>query len=110
MKRASSITHMKDSFVHSRIDKNDKARVSFILDEIGLNVSDAIRLFLKQVIIRKGLPFSVCIPNAQTIAAMESAEKGEDLEPVTLEQLHSQFQAYRKKPVKALKKKRSSKK
>ncbi len=94
----------KDSFVHSRIDEDVKEKASFILDTIGLSVSDAIRLFLKQVIMKRGMPFPVRIPNAQTIAAMNASDKGEGLEEVTLLQLHKQFQAERKKTVKRKKK------
>lgn len=88
---------IKSGFVHSRIDEDIKEQASFILEKIGLNVSDAIRLFLKQVVMRKGMPFPVCIPNAETIEAIESADRGEDLEGITLDQLRKQFQNERKK-------------
>jgi DNA-damage-inducible protein J len=87
----------KNGFVHSRIDENIKEQASFILGKIGLNVSDAIRLFLNQVVMRKGMPFPVCIPNAETINALESADRGEGLEEVTLDQLREQFETERKK-------------
>ncbi len=87
----------KSSFVHSRIDEDIKEQASFILEKIGLNVSDAIRLFLNQVVMRKGMPFPVCIPNEETIAAMESADRGEGLEEVTIDQLRAQFKNGRKK-------------
>lgn len=111
MKHTEPGTHLettKRSFVHSRIDENIKEQASFILEKIGLNVSDAIRLFLNQVVMRKGMPFPVSIPNAETIAAMESAEKGEDLEEITLEQLRAEFKSERKK-IKVHKKKKGNK-
>jgi len=40
---------------------------------LGISTTEAIRLFLKQVQLHKGLPFPVLIPNAQTIAAMKEA-------------------------------------
>ena len=49
---------------------------------------------------RKGLPFAVRIPNAQTITAMEAAGSNKDLEEITLKQLHQQFQTERKKSAK----------
>ncbi len=106
MKHRSHTEPTKSGFVHSRIDGDIKEQASIILEKIGLNVSDAIRIFLHQVIMRKGMPFPVCIPNAETIAAMESANKGEDLEEVTLDQLRTQFQAERKKMIKHKKKKK----
>lgn len=87
---------IKRGFVHSRIDVITKEKASEILDKLGLNVSDAIRIFLNQVVLRNGMPFAVRIPNKATIAAMESADKGEDLEEVTIDQLRSQFQHERK--------------
>lgn len=97
---------MKSGFVHSRIDEDIKEQASLILEKIGLNVSDAIRLFLNQVVMRKGIPFPVCIPNAETIAAMESADREEDLEEVTLDQLRTQFKTERKRITKQKKKKK----
>ena len=96
MKYATHPVESKQSFVHSRINNDIKEQASLILDKIGLNVSDAIRLFLNQVVMRKGIPFSVNIPNAETIAAMGSADRGEDLEEVTLDQLRLEFQNERK--------------
>lgn len=89
----------KLGFVHSRISERIKGEASQILNKVGLNVSDAIRLFLNQVVLKKGIPFPVCIPNEETISAMESADKGEGLEKVTLEKLRSQFQNERKKKI-----------
>jgi len=44
-----------------------------VLAECGLNLSDAIRLFLRQVVAHQGLPFEVRTPNAVTVAAMKAA-------------------------------------
>lgn len=43
---------------------------------MGLNVSEAMRLMLTRVAKEKKLPFEPLIPNAQTIAAMREARKG----------------------------------
>jgi DNA-damage-inducible protein J len=112
MKHTGSSVHLettKRGYVHSRIDETIKEQASFILDKIGLNVSDAIRLFLNQVVMRKGMPFPVSIPNAETIAAMESSEKGEDLEEITIEQLRAEFKSERKN-IRAHKKKNKNNK
>ena len=39
-------------------------------------MSDAIRLFLRQVVAQNGLPFLVKAPNAKTLAAIEEVESG----------------------------------
>jgi DNA-damage-inducible protein J len=46
---------------------------------LGLNASDAIRVFYRQVVLRKGLPFDVAIPNKATRRAMRDIQEGRDL-------------------------------
>ena len=41
---------MKDAVIRARIDAGLKARASEVLASCGLEVSDALRLFLKQVV------------------------------------------------------------
>ena len=74
---------MADSVVRSRIDPVVKLEADRILREMGITLSDGIRLFLIQVIAEKALPFKVKIPNKKTIAAMEAARKGK-VENITL--------------------------
>jgi DNA-damage-inducible protein J len=42
--------------------------------KIAISTTEAIRLFLKQVELHKGLPFRVSIPNKETVAALMEAE------------------------------------
>ena len=67
------LSTIKTTDVRSRIEPDLKDRASEVLAECGLNLSDAIRLFLRQVVARQGLPFEVRIPNATTLAAMKEA-------------------------------------
>ncbi len=50
---------MKRSVVRARIDENLKAEASAILESWGLGLSDAVRMFLGQVVQKGGLPFPV---------------------------------------------------
>ena len=52
-----------------------KAEAESILSSLGMNASDAIRMFYKQVVLRKGLPFEVIVPNAETRRAMEDVKR-----------------------------------
>ena len=54
---------MSDTIVRARIDPNLKADAEAVFKELGLNTTEAIRLFLSQVRIRRGLPFSVSLPS-----------------------------------------------
>jgi DNA-damage-inducible protein J len=60
--------------IHARIDPKLKRSAERVFSRIGVSTTEAIRLFLKQVELHKGLPFPVAIPNAQTVAAMKEAE------------------------------------
>lgn len=70
---------MKTAAVHSRIDPAVKKRAESILARLGLSPTDAIRLFYKQITLRKGLPFDVRIPNATTLAAVRDSRRGRNL-------------------------------
>jgi len=62
--------------VHVRIDKQTKARAAKALADMGLSVSDAVRVLLTRVAAEKALPFEVKAPNATTAAAMQEARDG----------------------------------
>ena len=64
------LSTLKTTDVRSRIEPEIKDRASSVLAECGLTLSDAIRLFLRQVVAQNGLPFEIRMPNADTIAAM----------------------------------------
>ena len=74
----------KTLMIHARIDPKLKKSAESIFSEIGISTTEAIRLFLKQVELHKGLPFPVSIPNEQTIAAMAEANN-----PATLKRYRS---------------------
>lgn len=65
-----------DSVVRARIDSDTKARATAALEAMGLSVSDAIRLLMLRVADEQRLPFSVQVPNAKTVQAMEELEAG----------------------------------
>ena len=49
----------KTSAINIQIDSNVKKDATMVLTELGLSMSSAINLFLKQVIKRNGIPFEV---------------------------------------------------
>ncbi|HWE40237.1 MAG TPA: type II toxin-antitoxin system RelB/DinJ family antitoxin [Isosphaeraceae bacterium] len=66
-------------WIRARVDPSLKAEAEAILDRLGLDASDAIRLFYKQVTLQKGLPFEVRIPNAATRKALSDADANRNL-------------------------------
>jgi DNA-damage-inducible protein J len=67
---------IKTGMIRARVDPALKDRAVAILNNLGLNASDAIRLFYTQIVLNDGLPFPVKIPNAETIQAMKDADAG----------------------------------
>jgi DNA-damage-inducible protein J len=61
------------------VDPKLKRETEEVFDELGLSTSQAITLFFKQVSLRKGLPFAVSIPNAETRQAIDEALEGKNL-------------------------------
>jgi addiction module RelB/DinJ family antitoxin len=59
---------MKDSIVRARIDPELKAQAAAVLRANDLEISDAIRLFLRQVVRRGGLPFAVRDPAVRVVS------------------------------------------
>ena len=59
---------MKDAVVRARIDPELKAQAAAVLKANDLELSDAIRLFLRQVVRRGGLPFAVRDPAVRVVS------------------------------------------
>lgn len=62
--------------IQTRIDGNIKSKAGKILTKLGLNHSEAINIYYRQIIIRNGIPFSLEIPNEMTLNAVEEVESG----------------------------------
>jgi len=66
-----------NAVVRARIDKHIKEEAEAVLAAIGLTVSDAFRMMMMRIATEKALPFDPLVPNAETIAAMQAARRGE---------------------------------
>jgi len=67
---------MSTTMVHVRVDEKTNQRAAKALAEMGISVSDAVRMLLVRVAAEKALAFDVKIPNATTVKAMCAADKG----------------------------------
>jgi len=70
----------KNAIVHARIEPNIKEKAEKILNIIGIKPSQAITMFYSQVILRKGMPFRVEIPNVTTLKAIKELDNPAELE------------------------------
>jgi len=69
----------KTATVRARIDPRLKKGAEEVLEELGLSSTQAINLFFRQIMLRKGLPFDVVIPNATTRRTFERTDAGKDI-------------------------------
>lgn len=60
-----------------RIEESTKKQAVELLEGLGLNLSDAVNMFLKQVILHNGIPFEVKYPElkSEVVEAMEEAKR-----------------------------------
>ncbi len=61
------------AFVRARIDETLKDEAAAVLAELGLTVSDVVRMTLTRVAKDHALPFELKVPNAETRAAIEAS-------------------------------------
>jgi DNA-damage-inducible protein J len=69
---------MKIEVVRARIDEQLKLDAEKILDTLGLSSSVAINMLFRQIVLLKGLPFAVELPNAKTRRAILDARNGDN--------------------------------
>jgi len=66
---------MATTNVTIRMDTELKKQAEELFSELGLSMTAALTVFLKQAVYEQGIPFSVCRePNAETLAAMRDAD------------------------------------
>ena len=72
---------MKSVNVTIRVDEDIKKQADALFDELGMSLSTAFNIFLRQSVREQALPFFVSkhVPNEVTFAAMNAAERGEDM-------------------------------
>lgn len=72
---------MATTNITMRIDEELKKQAEELFNDLGLNMTVAFTVFVKQAIREQRIPFTVSreIPNAETIAAIEDIENKRNL-------------------------------
>ncbi len=70
-----------DTTMTIRMNREVKQEAQKIFANLGMDMTTAINIFLRQVIYHNGFPFEVVLntPNDVTLAAMDAAEKDKDI-------------------------------
>ena len=68
---------MESTNLNIRADKNVKAEAERIFDALGLNMTTAVNIFLRQAIRENGIPFEVklSVPNETTASAIKEGRE-----------------------------------
>ena len=54
--------------VYTRVDPDTKEQAEKILNQLGIPMSNAIGMFLRQVVIQRGMPFEMKLPAVMPVA------------------------------------------
>ncbi len=71
----------KTDTLHIRVKPDVKARAEETLNYLGLSITEAVNVFLNQVILNDGIPFKIEKPryNKETLQAIEDVKNGKNL-------------------------------
>jgi len=85
---------MDATTIQVRLDKKTKSQAQKVFKVLDITMSEAIKLFLRQVALQKGIPFEIKIPNALTDRVLRESEEGVDLHKVSnVDQLFEELEA-----------------
>jgi len=65
----------EQTFIQVRIDSSLKQNATDILNELGMDMPNAIRMFLKRIVIERGLPFDAKLPDVPEEAGATNQNK-----------------------------------
>ena len=69
----------KTAMVRARIEPELKEQAEQVFHRLGLNATQAINLFYRQVELHNGLPFDLVIPNDTTRQTFDDTDAGQNL-------------------------------
>lgn len=71
------MAHSSTTNISIRMDSELKAQADTLFNELGMNISTAFNIFVRQALRDGKIPFEISLnqPNAETAAAMREAER-----------------------------------
>lgn len=70
----------RTSNVFARVEPEIKEQAERVLNQLGIPMSNAVSMFLRQVVIQKGIPFEMKLPIKKTLVARELTKEELDAE------------------------------
>ena len=67
----------KTDTLNIRVEPNLKKEVETTLNDLGMNIAEAVTIFFKQIVMTESIPFEIKKPryNRETLEAMEEAKE-----------------------------------
>lgn len=95
---------MANALVQVRIDEELKDRATAIYDALGIDLSTAIRMFLKRSVMVNGIPFSMILQDsfdkaqnaAIALKMLSNAAKENGTSEMSLEEINAEIEAVRR--------------
>ncbi len=95
---------MANSVIQFRIDDDLKTNATEIYEKLGLDLSTAIRMFLKRSVLENGIPFSMTLPKTDynatvalaAVAEMNKQARDSGVSEMTLDEINAEISAFRK--------------
>ncbi|NCC55461.1 MAG: type II toxin-antitoxin system RelB/DinJ family antitoxin [Erysipelotrichia bacterium] len=70
---------MRNDVIHVRVSDDLKNNVESILNDLGITLSYAVNMYLKQIESRRGIPFEVVLPSQEKTKEIEMLAKAINL-------------------------------
>ena len=99
---------MATSIVQFRVDEELKTEATAIYEKLGIDLSTAVRMFLKRSVMEKGIPFPMTLQNeynaakaTQALTELNMQAEQNGLTDLSLDEINAEIAAYRKERKKA---------
>ncbi len=94
---------MATSIVQFRIDDDLKKQATELYDKLGIDLSTAMRMFLKRSVSVNGIPFAMVLPRedysaSKALGFMEELNKSASengMDEITLDEINSEINSFR---------------
>ena len=65
----------RTSNIFARVEPEVKEQAELVLEQLGISMSNAIGLFLRQVVLQRGIPFELKIPQSKPLSVSTLTEE-----------------------------------
>ncbi len=95
---------MATTLVQVRIDEKLKNQATAVYDALGIDLSTAVRIFLKRSVMVNGIPFNMTLPKsgykaekaARALQELSNASMENGTSEMSLEEINAEIEAVRK--------------